>query len=115
MALTLVTDVTDEPVSLEETKEHLRLDITADDAYVADCITAARVWVEGQTKRALMPKTYDYKIDYNWINSITFISKTGERAIAVGDQGLILWTDNGGDEWDIVRYPEKSVELVLSP
>ncbi len=56
----------------------------------------------------------NYRIDYNWLNSITFISKTGERAIAVGDQGLILWTDNGGSEWDIVRYPEKSVELVLA-
>lgn len=66
MALTLVTDVTDEPVSLEDEKEHLRLDITADDAYVADCITAARVFVEGQTKRCLMPQTYDYKIDYAW-------------------------------------------------
>lgn len=57
----------------------------------------------------------NYNIDYSWINSITFISKTGERAIAVGEHGLILWTDNGGDEWDIVRYPEKSVELVLAP
>jgi len=56
-----------------------------------------------------------YKIDYNWLSSITFIGKTGERAIAVGDQGLILWTDNGGDEWDIVRYPEKNVDLVLEP
>ncbi|MCP4717033.1 MAG: hypothetical protein GY868_18050 [Deltaproteobacteria bacterium] len=56
-----------------------------------------------------------YRVDYIWLNSITFINKTGERAIAVGDQGLILWSDNGGDEWDIVRYPEKSVELVMAP
>lgn len=104
MALTLVTDVTDEPVSLEETKEHLRLDITADDAYVADCITAARVWVEGQTKRALMPKTYDYKIDYNWpwkygtrridfplnpvtsVTSITYVDSNGASQTLASNQ-----------------------------
>jgi len=66
MALTLVTDITEEPVSLDETKAHLRLDISDDDAYVADCITAARIWVEGQTKRAIMPQTWDYFIDYEW-------------------------------------------------
>ena len=66
MSLTLVTDLAYEPVSLEEQKEHLRLDITADDHYVSSCITAARGFIEGQVKRSLMPKTYDYNIDYCW-------------------------------------------------
>ncbi len=57
----------------------------------------------------------DYKIDYNWLSRITFISRTGEEAIAVGDRGLIFRTDNGGDEWDLVRYPEKDAKAVLQP
>lgn len=65
MSLTLVTDVVEEPVSLDEQKAHLRLDIDDDDAYISGCVTAARAWVEGQTKRAFMPQTWDYVIDYH--------------------------------------------------
>jgi photosystem II stability/assembly factor-like uncharacterized protein len=56
-----------------------------------------------------------YKIDFNWINKVAMISKTGERVIAVGQEGLILCSESGGNEWDIVQYPEKPVELVLNP
>jgi uncharacterized phiE125 gp8 family phage protein len=66
MALALVTDATEEPVSLDELKDHLRLDIDDDDAYLAGCVTAARQWVEGQTKRNILVKTWDYSIDYEW-------------------------------------------------
>ena len=66
MSLSLVTDVTEEPVSLDEEKAHLRLDTDDDDAYLAGCIAAARVWVEGQTKRAILPQTWDYTVDYDW-------------------------------------------------
>ena len=66
MSLTIVTDVTSEPVSLDECKAHLRIDFDEDDAYLAGCIIAARQWVEGQTKKALMPRTYDYEIDWGW-------------------------------------------------
>ena len=66
MSLALVTDVTEEPVSLDEMKAHLRLDIDDDDAYLAGCITAARTWVEGQTRRAILPQTWAMSIDYCW-------------------------------------------------
>ena len=66
MSLSIVTDVTEEPVSIDECKAHLRIDFDDDDAYLAGCIMAARQWVEGQTKKALMPRTYDYKIDWGW-------------------------------------------------
>ena len=66
MALSLITAPTSEPVSLGEQKTHLRLDGSDDDAYIGSCITAARQWIEGQTHRALMSQTWDYKIDYGW-------------------------------------------------
>jgi uncharacterized phiE125 gp8 family phage protein len=108
MSLSLVTDLTDEPVSLEDQKDHLRLDITADDHYVADCITAARVFVEGQTKRSLMPKTYDYSIDSAWpykygsiridfpvnpvasVTSITYVDTDGASQTLASNQYTVV-------------------------
>ena len=75
MALTIFTDVTAEPVSVDDQKSHLRIDTDDDDAYIATCITAARQWIEGQTKRAIMDHTWDYGIDYCWP------SKNGRRRI----------------------------------
>jgi len=107
MALTLVTDLTDEPVSLDEVKAHLRLDIDDDDAYVAGCIAAARQWVEEQTKRALMPKTYDQTVDYIWpwkygnyridlevapvsaVTSIKYIDTTGAEQTLASSQYIV--------------------------
>ncbi len=66
MALSLVTDVTSEPVTLDEQKGHLRVDSDDDDCYIATCITSAREWIEGQTKRAIMDQTWDYGIDWAW-------------------------------------------------
>ena len=66
MALTVVTDVTAEPVSLDQQKGHLRMDGDDDDAYISSCIMAARQWIEGQTKCAIMDQTWSYGIDYAW-------------------------------------------------
>lgn len=55
-----------EPVTVAEAKAHLRLDGSDDDTYIGNCITAARKWVEGQTKRAIMDQTYNYFIDCGW-------------------------------------------------
>jgi len=66
MALTIVTDVTAEPVELDDQKLHLRIDTDDDDAYIATCITAARQWIEGQTHHVIMDQTWDYGIDYGW-------------------------------------------------
>lgn len=66
MSLTLVTAPTQEPMTTAEAKTHLRLDTSDDDAYVDELITAARKWVEGQTKRSLVQTTWDQKIDYCW-------------------------------------------------
>jgi hypothetical protein len=56
-----------------------------------------------------------YKIDFNWMNRVAVISKTGERLLAVGHEGLILVSESGGNEWDLLPYPEKPIELVTNP
>ena len=66
MALALTTAPTQEPVSLQEVKDHLRLDTDDDDGLLLTMITAAREWVEGQTKRAIMNQTRTLYIDEGW-------------------------------------------------
>ncbi|MCX5901157.1 MAG: hypothetical protein NTX06_10600, partial [Proteobacteria bacterium] len=56
-----------------------------------------------------------YKIDFNWVNRVAMVSKTGERLLAVGQEGLILVSESGGNGWDMTPYAEKPVELVLNP
>ena len=66
MALELVTGPTQEPVTLTEAKAQLRLDIADDDGLLAGYLIAAREFIEGQIKRDLVPKTWDYTIDWAW-------------------------------------------------
>ena len=66
MSLTLVTAPTTEPLSLQAAKDQLRLDIDTDDRLILSLITAARDWVEGQTKRCLKSQVWDQTIDGNW-------------------------------------------------
>ena len=118
MALSLVTDVTAEPVSVDDQKMHLRLDSDADDSYVAICIKAARQWIEGQTKRAIMSQTWDYSIDFGWphraglhridyplnpvavqasptIDSVTYIDDDGNsQTLAVSQYTVVARTNN---------------------
>ena len=64
--LSLVTAPTQEPVTLSDQKAHLRIDTDDDDSLIMTYITAARQWIESQTKRAIMDQTWDYSIDYGW-------------------------------------------------
>lgn len=62
-ALTQIQEPSVEPVTLEEAKTHLRVDTTADDAYITALITAARQITEERTSRALITQTWDQIID----------------------------------------------------
>lgn len=57
MAVEIVTAPAEEPVSLQEAKDHLRVEVTADDALIGRLITDAREWVERFTRRALVTQT----------------------------------------------------------
>lgn len=66
MALDLVTaaDIDNEPVTLHEAKDHLRVDLGNDDTLITEMITAARQWGEQITRRALMTQTWELKRDW---------------------------------------------------
>ena len=136
MALSLVTDVTSEPVSLDELKAHLRLDVDDDDAYLAGCVAAARTWVEGQTRRAIMPQTWDYIIDYGWprsrggyridlpmnpvtsVTSITYVDSSGAGQTLATSKYTVSARTNGSfivpaydQEWPDVRCVPSAVTV----
>jgi len=63
MALTIVTEPAAEPIDAEEAREHLRLDLTLEDALLDGLITAARRKVEELTARGLMTQTWELRLD----------------------------------------------------
>ncbi|MCW2307895.1 head-tail connector protein [Rhodobium gokarnense] len=63
MPQTLISPPADEPVSLSEVKDHLRLDEDADDALVESLIAAARAHVERVTNRRLMTQEWRLQFD----------------------------------------------------
>ncbi|MFN0133422.1 MAG: head-tail connector protein [Phycisphaerales bacterium] len=58
MAIEIVTAPAEEPLSLQEAKDHLRVEVAADDSLIGRLITDAREWVERYTRRALVTQTW---------------------------------------------------------
>ena len=104
MALELVTGPTYEPVTLTEAKAQLRLDVADDDGLLAGYLLAAREFIEGQIKRDLVEKTWDYSLDYGWparnyrpyirlplnpvksVTSITYVDEAGATQTLASSQ-----------------------------
>ena len=61
--LKVTTEPTIEPISIEEAKEHLRLDDDVDDIPVKTFIKASRLWAEKYTGRAFITRTVQQYLD----------------------------------------------------
>ena len=61
--LVLVTPPAAEPLSLEQAKGHLRVEVDDDDALISSLLQAAREKFEHDTWRALLTQTYDFVLD----------------------------------------------------
>ncbi len=59
MDLILVTPPALEPLSLQEVKDHLRVDGVVEDSYIEPLIQPAREWAEAFLNRALISQTWD--------------------------------------------------------
>lgn len=66
MATELLVPPTMEPMSLDEAKDHLRVDQETDDAYITGLVIAARQLVESDTRRALLTQTWQLTLDDQW-------------------------------------------------
>ncbi|MDV2503086.1 MAG: head-tail connector protein [bacterium] len=62
-ALEEFTAPTKEPITTDEAKAHLRVDITDDDTLIDSLVNAARLYAEGFTSRALITQTWDLFLD----------------------------------------------------
>lgn len=63
MSLSLVTAPTVEPLTLDETKAHLRVESDDENGLIYAWIVAARRYCEAYTGRAFLPQTWDLKCD----------------------------------------------------
>lgn len=59
----ITTQPASEPISLEEAKAHLRVDVSDDDAYITGLIAAARQYCEGATSRAFIEQTITLELE----------------------------------------------------
>ena len=90
MALSLYAAPSIEPVSLDDAKGHLRVDVADEDGLIAGLIESARQWVEAFTHRKLLTQTWDLKMDafpcgeivlpfppVSAVSSITYVDTSG--------------------------------------
>ena len=62
-SLTTLNEPAIEPVSLNEAKQHCRVDTDADDSYIASLITAAREWCEAYCDQTFIHTRYRMTLD----------------------------------------------------
>lgn len=58
--LKLVTGIVTEPITVDDVKDQLRIDLATEDDFIADLITAAREYGEDYTGHAFATQTWDY-------------------------------------------------------
>ena len=78
----VITSPRAEPIEVYEAKQHVRVDHSADDAWFAAQIVAARTYVETRCSRALVTQTLELTLDA-WPSgpSITYTDNAGVAAI----------------------------------
>lgn len=101
-ALRVITPPLYEPISLAETKRHLRIDddLTADDDDILGYIEAAREWLEGFTARVYVQETLEMSIDC-WPGLILRLPRSPVLSV-----DSIKYTDANGVEqtWAASNY-----------
>lgn len=125
MAVKVITAPTEEPISLEQAKAHLRVDTTDQDDLIESLITAARERVEDETGRALVTQTLEIALDYFVappdLRFVTYPYITPAKAILLPRPPLqslkrITYIDGDGNETllhDEVGSPELISDLVV--
>jgi uncharacterized phiE125 gp8 family phage protein len=122
-----------EPVTVAEAKAHMRVDISDDDDYITALIVAAREYIEGATRRALITQTWRYSLD-GWpdgdeivlpkppLQSVTSIVYKDEDGTANtwSSSGYIVDTDSDpgrvvlayGESWpSVTLYPAAPIQI----
>ncbi len=97
----LITAPGVEPITLDELKEHLRLDTSSDDTYLTNLITASREYLEGKTWIGFIEQTRLIAIDYENIIAESYYD------------GNYLYSYYGSPAIELPLYPLISVESIV--
>jgi uncharacterized phiE125 gp8 family phage protein len=92
MGLSLFAAADGEPISLDEAKAHLRVDIDDEDDLIVSCIAAARSHLEGITGRSFVSQTWDYTIDNEWPWALNLDTRCNEQMIELPRAPLVSVT-----------------------
>ena len=97
----IVVPVSAEPISVDDVKDQLRIDIADEDDYLADLIFAARDYAENYTRLSLASQTLELMLDT--LSEVDFIELPGSPVQSVTsfkitdvfgiDTNMILGTD----------------------
>lgn len=115
MSVKLITAPTSEPVTLTEAKAQCRVDISTDDTYIGNLITAAREWCELHDWRVYMPQTWELYLD-DWpstsaieipkppLQSVTSFKYTNESDVEATLDSSQYYVDTVSDPgWLVLR------------
>lgn len=109
-SLSIVTPPTDEPVSLVEAKQHLRVVNDVEDDLIAGFVQAAREYVEGVTRLQLMPAVYQMSLNGFPRGPILFpispVSAVGSIVYDDGTGAEIAY-DDANYSFDPGRIPQR--------
>lgn len=122
-SLTLTAAPTKEPLLVDDLRQHLRLDTSDEDFLLETWLVAARRHVETYTGAALMPQTWEARLDTfpddaeiplprNPVQSITslqYVDTAGATQTFAGSNfDLVAPADPVGGEWRLVLGYSKS-------
>jgi uncharacterized phiE125 gp8 family phage protein len=102
MALKIITEPTQEPITLAQAKEHLRVDGTDEDDVISNLILTARKYCETYQNRAYAQQTIELTLD-NWPDCLEPIELPRPPLISV-ESVKYYTTDNAENVWDISQY-----------
>lgn len=124
-----VTPPASEPVTLDETKLHLRVDEDADDDYITSLIKVAREDVEMRTRRTLMPTVFDMFLDrfpnpYDSKNPYVLFKKCPYQiplprlpllSLSDDDDFFIKYYDTNGDIQELIEDTDFEIDRLSLP
>ena len=102
MRTTLITAPAVEPLSLSETKEHLRVDFSDDDTLITNLIISARETFESKLGRQLITATWRGFLDqFPWSCEAIEVAKPPLLSVS-----SITYVDSAGvtQVWDLAEY-----------
>lgn len=129
MPLNLITAPTVEPVTVDDMKAHIVLPNNDDDDLIFGLITAARVHLENDTRRALVSQTWDYYFDsfpreefslpktpLQSVTSIKYLDSSGtEQTLSSSYYGVDSYSEPGevflkySYVWPTTYYQENAI------